>query len=266
MITSGALLAGLSVVAAIVAVRRSSRVERRLALLVPALGENARWRPVSDRDLDQSAVRRTQTEIATAKVIGLLMGAVIGGIVGNLLGVGAVVALACAYGGFVLPSLVVEHRAEARRRAADRPITMLLERLEALTRAGRPAETALAAISRVATGSTLLDSTLRGSADAYALGAPLFRSLAVRAEGQGLSELAAFAVELERSRDLGQGSVEVIRAARDAARARRRTGSLEIAAKVEGKLMLTLVLCYLPALLLLVVIPLFLTLLDGLFG
>ncbi len=30
--------------------------------------------------------------------------------------------------------------------------------------------------------------------------------------------------------------------------------------------MLTLVLCYLPALLLMVVIPLFLTLLDGLFG
>jgi hypothetical protein len=30
--------------------------------------------------------------------------------------------------------------------------------------------------------------------------------------------------------------------------------------------MLTLVLCYLPALMLLVVIPLFLTLLDGLFG
>jgi hypothetical protein len=71
---------------------------------------------------------------------------------------------------------------------------------------------------------------------------------------------------LERSRDLGQGSLAVVRDARDTARSRRRTRSLEAAAKVEGKLMLTLVLCYLPALLLLVVIPLFLTLLDGLFG
>lgn len=266
MITSGALFAALSVVAVIVAVRRDSRVQRRLALLLPALGQGARWHPVSDRDLDQSAVRRTQNEIASAKVIGLLTGAVLGGVAGSLLGVGWLAALACAYGGFVLPSLVIEQRAQARRRAADRPITMLLERLEAVTRAGRPAETALAAISRVATGSSLLDAILRGAADAYALGAPLFRSLAIRAEGQGLPELAAFAAELERSRDLGQGSVEVIRAARDAARAKRRTSSLEVAAKVEGKLMLTLVLCYLPALLLLVVIPLFLTLLDGLFG
>ena len=266
MIVSGALFAALSVAAVIVGARRDSRVARHLALLLPALGRGARWRPVSDRDLDQSAVRRTQNEIASAKMLGLLLGAVLGGIGGNLIGIGALAALGCAYGGFVLPSLVVERRAQARRRAADRPITMLLERLEALTRAGRPAETALAAISRVPTGSPLLDATLRGSADAYALGAPLFRSLAVRAEGQGLRELAAFALELERSRDLGQGSVEVIRAARDGARARRRTRSLEIAAKVEGKLMLTLVLCYLPALLLLVVIPLFLALLDGLFA
>ncbi|HEX6060924.1 MAG TPA: hypothetical protein VF001_02560 [Candidatus Limnocylindria bacterium] len=37
-------------------------------------------------------------------------------------------------------------------------------------------------------------------------------------------------------------------------------------AKVDGTLMLTLGLCYLPALMRLVVIPLLLTLLDGLFG
>ena len=266
MIVWGALCAVVSVAAAISAARRDTRVERRLALLLPALARGSRWRPVSDRDLDQSAVRRTQNEVASVKMVGLLTGAVIGGCAGNALGVGGPAAIACAYAGFVLPSLSVERRARARRRAAERSITMLLERLEALTCAGRPAETALAAVSRVATGSPLLDAVLRGSADAYALGAPLFRSLAVRAEAEGLVDLAAMAVELERSRDLGQGSVAVIRDARDAARSRRRTRSLETAAKVEGKLMLTLVLCYLPALLLLVVIPLFLTLLDGLFG
>jgi Flp pilus assembly protein TadB len=266
LIAWGALSATLCVAAAIVAVRRDSRIERRLAMLLPALGHSSRWRPVSDRDLDQSAVRRTQNEIASAKILGLLTGAAIGGLGGNVVGVGTLGAIACGYGGFILPSVVVERRAESRRRAAERPITMLFERLEALACAGRPVETALAAVSRVATGSPLLDATLRGSVDAYALGAPLFRSLAVRAQDQGLEVLAAFAVELERSRDLGQGSVAVIRDARDAARARRRTRSLETAATVEGKLMLTLVLCYLPALLLLVVIPLFLTLLDGLFG
>jgi len=58
----------------------------------------------------------------------------------------------------------------------------------------------------------------------------------------------------------------VIRDARDAARAAERAASIEAAAKVEGKLMLTLVLCYFPALMLLVVVPLFLTLLNGLFA
>lgn len=266
MIAWGALCAVVSVAAAISSARRATRVERRLALLLPTLARGSRWRPVSDRDLDQSAVRRTQYEIASVKVVGLLTGAAIGGFAGNALGVGAPAAMACAYACFILPSLAVERRARARRRGAERATSMLLERLEALMCAGRPAETALAAVSRIASGSPLLDVILRGSADAYALGAPLFRSLAVRADAAGLGDLVAIAVELERSRDLGQGSVAVIREARDAARSRRRTRSLETAAKVEGKLMLTLVLCYLPALLLLVVIPLFLTLLDGLFG
>ena len=266
MIAWGALCAVVSVVAAISSARRGTRVERRLALLLPTITAGSRWRPVSDRDLDQAGVRRTQNEIASVKVVGLLTGAALGGFAGNGLGLGLPGAMACAYAGFVLPSLAIERRARARRRGAERAITMLLERLEALMCAGRPAETALAVVSRVATGSPLLDAILRGSADAYALGAPLFRSLAVRADAEGLVDLAAIAVDLERSRDLGQGSVIVIREARDAARSRRRTRSLETAAKVEGKLMLTLVLCYLPALLLLVVIPLFLTLLDGLFG
>jgi hypothetical protein len=107
---------------------------------------------------------------------------------------------------------------------------------------------------------------LRRAADAYALGAPLFSSLSGAVETDGIDELAKVAAALERSRDLGRGSLAVIRGRREAARAAERAESLEAAAKVEGKLMLTLVLCYLPARMLLVVIPLFLTLLDGLFS
>ncbi len=262
----GALCAAIAMCAALATLRRDSIVERRIALLLPAMRSRSRWRPVSDRDLEQSVIPCTQTEIAAAKVLGLLAGAAIGGLVGSAVAGGGVAALACGSAGFVLPSFIVERRAAARRQGAERPIATTFERLEALAGMGRPVETALSAIARVATGSPLLDATLRGSADAYALGAPLFRSLAIRARAQGLEQLAAFAVDLERSRDLGQGSIAVVRDARDAARSRRRVRSLEAAAKVEGKLMLTLVLCYLPALLLLVVIPLFLTLLDGLFS
>src|SRR5207302_851422 len=48
-------------------------------------------------------------------------------------------------------------------------------------------------------------------------------------------------------------------------RASERARALDAAGRVEGRLMLVLVLCYLPALMLLVVIPLFVGLLDGLF-
>src|SRR5438132_1577283 len=80
------------------------------------------------------------------------------------------------------------------------------------------------------------------------------------------SALASIASDLERARDLGRGALVVLRDHRDRLRASERARSLDAAGRVEGQLMLVLVLCYLPALMLLVVIPLFLTLLDGLFA
>jgi pilus assembly protein TadC len=242
-------------------VRRGSVVERRLALLAPSLRRGPLWRPVDDRDLRQAALARTQTEVVAAKALGLAIGTVAGGSLGS-----AGLAVALAYACFVAPSLVIERRARSRRRDAERALGMLLERIEVLAAAGRPIETAVVALARIPTSAPLLDVALRRAADAYSLGAPLFRSLGAAARAEGIAGLAALALALERSRGLGRGSIAVVRDARDAARAAERAASIEAAAKVEGKLMLTLVLCYLPALMLLVVIPLFLTLLDGLFG
>jgi pilus assembly protein TadC len=168
--------------------------------------------------------------------------------------------------GWVAPGIAVDRRANGRRRDADRAVGPFLERLEALVASGRPVETAVVALAHVPTSSSLLDDALRAAADAYVLGAPLFRGLHAAGAREGIGALAALASALERSRDLGRGSAAVIREARDASRATERAASLEAASMVEGKLMLTLVLCYLPALMLLVVMPLFLTLLDGLFG
>lgn len=266
VVIAGTVSAAGAVACAVLALRRLSAVERRLRALTPIARARAPWRPVSDRDLVQSGVGCGQGMLAAAKLGGLLVGAVGGSLAGQVIGAGSVAGLAFAYGGFVIPSLGVERRAAARRRDAELRLGAVFERVEALAAAGRPVETALAAVSETDSGSALLDATLRRAAGAYALGAPLFRSLAARARDEGLDQLAIFGAELERSRDLGQGSLTVVRDAREAARARRRSRSLEAAAQVEGKLMLTLVLCYLPALFLLVVIPLFLTLLDGLFG
>ena len=266
MILIGAACALTSVVGLLLASRRDTVVQRRLALLAPSLRRGPRWRPVLDRDIRQAGFRGTQTELMGAKLLGLLVGAVAGGIGGGIVGAGWLAAAGLAYGGFVAPSIAVERIARSRRRETERAVGPLLERLEALVAAGRPVETALVVLARFPTSSMLLDQALRRTADAYALGAPLFRSLGATAQAEGLDGLRTLAASLERARDLGRGSIAVIRDARDAARAAARSEAIEAAAQVEGKLMLTLVLCYLPALMLLVVIPLFLTLLDGLFG
>jgi pilus assembly protein TadC len=204
---------------------------------------------------------RSQTELVAMKCLGLVVGAVVGGAIGAI-----GLAAGLAYAGFVGPSVAVERRARSRRKDAERALGLLLERIEALAASGRPIEAAVATLAKTPTSSPVLDSALRGAAGAYALGAPLYGALGASARAEGIPALAALAEALERSRGLGQGSIAVIRDARDAARAAERAASIEAAATVEGKLMLTLVLCYLPALMLLVVIPLFLTLLDGLFG
>src|SRR5439155_1374069 len=127
----------------------------------------------------------------------------------------------------------------------------------ALVAAGRPVETAIVGVATRGVGSPLMDATLASVSRSYALGAPLFGALAREARRVGLDELARLAADLERARDLGQGAATVLADERERTRAAERARSLEAAGNVEGQLMLVLVLCYLPALMLLVVIPLF---------
>ncbi len=266
MIVAGAAAAGVSIVALVLSARRMSAVERRLARISPLASRAVRWRGVGERDLAQSDTGLDQQGLAVAKLLGALIGLGAGLAVSAALSLTAVIALLPAYGGTIAPSLIVERRAAARRRAADLASGAVIERLEALVAAGRPAESALAAIATRPTGSALLDRLLVQAADRYSLGAPLFRALGAAAEAEGLAEVARFAALLERARDLGRGSLTLIREARDERRASERARAVEAASRVEGRLMLILVLCYLPALFLLVVIPLFIGLLDGLFG
>jgi pilus assembly protein TadC len=266
MILLGALCACLATFAAIDAIHGESAIKRRLALLAPPASTTRRSRIVDDRDLRQAELFRGRSHLVVVKCVALVCGASFGALVGGGSGTALPAAIVLAYACWVAPSLAVERRAKGRRRDAETAVGPFLERLEALVAAGRPVETAIGALARVPSASQLLDAALRRAADAYVLGAPLFRALSAAADHEGIGSLGSIAAALERSRDLGRGSVAVIRDARDAARAAERAASLEVASQVEGKLMLTLVLCYLPALMLLVVIPLFLTLLDGLFG
>lgn len=260
------MAAGATLAALILSVRRLSSLERRLQRVAPLATRAVRWRAAGDRDLAQSDTGLDQQGLLVAKLLGALAGLGVGLAAAAVLSITAAIALVPAYAGAVAPSLLVERRAAARRRAAERATGAVIERIEALVAAGRPAESALAVIATRPTGSPLLDRVLGLAAQRYTLGAPLFRALGAVAEAEDLPGLAALAAMLERARDLGRGSLQLIREARDARRADERARAIEAASGVESRLMLVLVLCYLPALFLLVVIPLFIGLLDGLFG
>lgn len=186
------------------------------------------------------------------------------GVAGLLLVAGLpLLAPAGAYLAFVTPGLVADRRVARSMRDAERSLAVAVEWIDALVGAGRPAEAAVLAVARQGTGSSRLDSTLRSASAAARLGAPLFRVLAFEARSAGLVPLARLGDELERSRDLGRGSRTVLRDAREELRRGERAQAIEAASRVDAKLMLVLVLCYLPALMLIVVVPLFVGLLLG---
>ena len=217
------------------------------------------------KDLAQSGLGWSETDLIRAKFVAALTSAALAAAVSLILPIGPLVVVAAAYAGFIVPTLRVDRAAAGRRSEAERALVTLVEWAEALVASGRPVEGAFVAIAERGIGGRLVDDAVAAAARSYALGAPLFPALAREAAAVGLPTLAGIASDLERARDLGRGALVVLRDHRDRLRGSERARSLEAAGRVEGRLMLVLVLCYLPALMLLVVIPLFLGLLDGLF-
>jgi Flp pilus assembly protein TadB len=216
-------------------------------------------------DLAQSGLGLSDADLVRAKCVGALVGASLMATISLVAPIGPLLIVGAGYLGFVLPTLAVGRAAARSRSEAERALVTLVEWAEALVASGRPVETAFVDIATRGVGAKLIDDAIAATARSYTLGAPLFPALAREATAGGLPGLAALAADLERSRDLGRGALVVIRDHRDWLRASERARSLDAAGRVEGRLMLVLVVCYLPALMLLVVIPLFLGLLDGLF-
>jgi Flp pilus assembly protein TadB len=216
-------------------------------------------------DLERSGLGWSAGELVRTKIVAALIAATLAAAIGLLAQIGPLVVIAAGYAGFIIPTLHVDRAAACRRSDAAHALVTFVEWVEALVASGRPVESAFVAMAETGVGAGLIDDAIAAAARSYSLGAPLFPSLAREAAAVGLPNLAAIARDLERARDLGRGALVVLRDHRDRLRASERARSLDAAGRVEGRLMLVLVLCYLPALMLLVVIPLFLGLLDGLF-
>ena len=237
----------------------------RLAQLAPRAGTPRLVRSLLiTGDLAQSGLAWSENDLVRAKIVAALACATGAAIVSLFAPIGPLVVIAVAYAGFILPTLRVDRAAARQRSDAAHSLVTLVEWAEVLVASGNPVEAAFVAIGERGVGGRLIDRAVAAAGRSYALGAPLFPALAREAETVGLPALAAVARDLERARDLGRGAVVVLRDHRDRLRASERAKSLDAAGRVEGRLMLVLVLCYLPALMLLVVIPLFLGLLDGL--
>lgn len=265
MSTVGALLALIATGSLVLAIRSPSAVGRRLQQLAPdPARDRSRLRPTSARDLSHAGVALAPESFLVVKVAAGATGVLLVATLSLFLSLGPALVLLGGYAGWIAPSLMVASRAGRARILAERATIVLVERLDALVATGRPAETALARVLERPTGAALLDQTLHRVRDAYVLGAPLFRTLAHHAREEGLDGCASLAEDLERCRDMGSASAAILRERRAALRAAERSRALDAASKVEGRLMLVLALCYLPALMLLVVIPLFMSLLDGL--
>ena len=216
-------------------------------------------------ELAPSGLGWSEVQLVRAKVVAALAGTAIAATLSLIVPFGPLVVVAAGYAGFVIPTIQVDRVAARRRSESGHALITLIEWAEALVASGRPIEAAFVAIAERGVGASLVDDAIATTARSHALGAPLFPALAREAAAVGLPALGAIARDLERARDLGRGALVVLRDHRDRLRASERAGSLDAAGRVEGRLMLVMVLCYLPALMLLVVIPLFLGLLDGLF-
>ena len=251
--TIGAAAIGIAVALVVIAGRGSSVVDRRLGRLAPARSFVARAGRTDDRQV-------------LARMAGGLCGSILGCVIAVVVGVGLIAIPIAAYCGAMVPAILHDRRVAERRRAADRAFVTLVEWLHALVASGRPIEAAIVQGAVHGTGSAMLDASLDRVRRDYTLGVPLRDALAREGVTSGSPGLVALADRLDRARDLGRGMLPVLQDLRDQLRASERATALRSASLVEGKLTLVVTLCYLPALALLVIVPLFLTLLAGLFG
>jgi Flp pilus assembly protein TadB len=226
---------------------------RRLPLL-------REWRPVDEHALELAGLPGLAVaDLALLKVGAAILAAVVA------LGLRMPAALVgpVAFLAFVAPSEWVARRARAREDERAAALLPLLERLHVLAEAGITVEQALV---HAAEAESALAPIVREAVSRARLGVPPFDALAdvaSRARCAGLEDIAR---ELGRSRRAGRPMLPVLAERRELERMAWRARKLDAASRVDGALSLVLVVAYLPALLLLVVIPLFLGLLRSLQG
>ncbi|TMD60317.1 MAG: hypothetical protein E6I87_06850 [Chloroflexi bacterium] len=218
------------------------------------------WRPVEVRDLHLAGL----DHIAVSDLAVLKLGAAaLALVIALALQLPPICVAPLGFAAFVAPSEWVGRRARSAQESREAGLLPWLEGVLALGAAGMTVEQAL---SHSAETDTPLGFALREAVARSRLGVPPFDALADVAARERLSALAEIALELGGARRSGRPMLPLLAERREIARLASRARRLEAASRVDGALSLVLVGAYLPALLLLVVVPLFLGLLRSLEG
>ncbi len=171
--------------------------------------------------------------------------------------------------GFVLPTLVIDARKSARRRQILAEVPDVIAELRGLIGTGMGVERALHVLVEDATSdvaSTALVREIRRSMASYGLGVPLTAALQEAADRLGSPEFEAFVLALKQARRLGAELDAVLDQHEVGLRAQRQHAIDAEVASQEAKAQLVIAVCFLPAFMLLIFIPMLVSIADGLFG
>lgn len=233
-------------------------VATRLAARAPAFASQ-----VSERDLIRAGFDPqvlTPAEVYAAKVVLAVAILGVGFALTPLFSAALLVALPIAFIGYVFPTEYLAASAKARQAQIARELPDFLALVRPLA-AKHGLEHAVAdvadALHEASAGGNLLARQIRSAVAAYGTGTDLYaalRDIAAASDIEALDELAA---ALAQSRKLGKGVGETLgeheRSLRDAERNR----LIGAASTVQPKLAAILAGIYLPAFVLLIVVPLF---------
>ncbi|MBB3676184.1 type II secretion system F family protein [Modestobacter versicolor] len=197
----------------------------------------------------------TMTRLLWAKLVLAVAVLLVGGLlVAGSPGPLAVVAvLAAALGAYHLPEAALWGRGQERQQAIARELPDVLDQMTIAVEAGLGFETALARAAT--TGKGALAEELVRTVHDVAVGRPrraAYEALATRTE---VPELRRFVGAVNQADTYGVPIADVLRVQADEARVKRRQRAEEQAMKVPVKVVFPLVVCILPAILIVVVGP-----------
>ncbi len=234
-----------------------SPVAVRLAARAPAFASQVSERDLIRAGFDPQALL-TPAEVYAAKVVLAAAILAVGFALTPLFSAALLVSLPIAFVGYVFPTEYLASRAKARQAQIARELPDFLALVRPLA-AEHGLEHAVAdvadALHEASAGGNLLARQIRGAVAAYGTGTDLYAALRDVAAASDIEALDELAAALAQSRKLGKGVSETLgeheRSLRDAERNR----LIGAASTVQPKLAAILAGIYLPAFVLLIVVP-----------